>query len=325
MEVFGYGENSPAPPAVSTPHPHFDFPRRTFYTYALQLSNSPTYNFYTIDPTSGCRRLLNRLPAPDPAYMHTFAKTPNYLVLTEFPLVLPGPSNLAISGRPFIENFEWQPQRGTGFQVISKRNGRLIASLESEPSFAYHHVNAFERNGELILDLSVYQDPVIINQFYLEKLENPAGETPSRNRLKRFSFSLTKKIVKIETLWDGHIELPRINYEARSGGVYKYVYGVGHRNSTSFFEDRLLKLDLDQGTCLEWFEEGCFVGEPVFVPLPGSAGEDNGVILAVILDPKEERSFLLVLDAKTFTELARAWAPQSIPFGLHGAFFPNEA
>ena len=37
-----------------------------------------------------------------------------------------------------------------------------------------------------------------------------------------------------------------------------------------------------------------------------------------------ERSFLLILDAQTFTEVARAEAPHHIPFGFHGHFFRDK-
>jgi carotenoid cleavage dioxygenase-like enzyme len=38
----------------------------------------------------------------------------------------------------------------------------------------------------------------------------------------------------------------------------------------------------------------------------------------VVLDARAGRSFLLVLDAGSFGELARATAPHHIPFGFHG-------
>ncbi|MGH3868326.1 MAG: carotenoid oxygenase family protein [Pseudonocardiaceae bacterium] len=47
------------------------------------------------------------------------------------------------------------------------------------------------------------------------------------------------------------------------------------------------------------------------------------MILAVVLDTTKHRSFLLVLDAATFTELARAEVPHAIPFGFHGRFATN--
>jgi beta,beta-carotene 9',10'-dioxygenase len=48
--------------------------------------------------------------------------------------------------------------------------------------------------------------------------------------------------------------------------------------------------------------------------------EDDGVLLSVVLDAEESRSFLLVLDAADLSELARAQAPHHIPFGFHGQF-----
>ena len=65
---------------------------------------------------------------------------------------------------------------------------------------------------------------------------------------------------------------------------------------------------------------------PVFVPRPGATEEDDGVVLSVVLDATAEppETFLLVLDARSFTELARATTPHPVPFGLHGAFVGGE-
>ncbi len=70
-----------------------------------------------------------------------------------------------------------------------------------------------------------------------------------------------------------------------------------------------------------WREPGSFPGEPVFVPRPGGKAEDDGAVLSVVLDGRTARSFLLVLDAKTFSELGRAAVPHHIPFGFHGRLF----
>ena len=44
------------------------------------------------------------------------------------------------------------------------------------------------------------------------------------------------------------------------------------------------------------------------------------MVLSVVLDSATERSFLLMLDAASFEEVARADAPHHIPFGFHGQF-----
>ena len=53
--------------------------------------------------------------------------------------------------------------------------------------------------------------------------------------------------------------------------------------------------------------QGYFPSEPVFVKNPNSSEEDDGVILSSVINLNpEDPIFLLVLDAKTFTELGRA-------------------
>ena len=67
-------------------------------------------------------------------------------------------------------------------------------------------------------------------------------------------------------------------------------------------------------------QEDCYPGEPVFVPQPGRQAEDDGVILSVVLDAKRGTSFLLVLNAATFEEIARAEIPQPVLIGYHGMY-----
>lgn len=57
-----------------------------------------------------------------------------------------------------------------------------------------------------------------------------------------------------------------------------------------------------------------------FVAAPGARAEDDGVLLSVVLDARRGRSFLLVLDARSLGELARAEAPHAIPLGFHGCY-----
>jgi carotenoid cleavage dioxygenase-like enzyme len=83
----------------------------------------------------------------------------------------------------------------------------------------------------------------------------------------------------------------------------------------------MVKIDIDQRLAHTWYQEGQYPGEPVFIPAPDAQAEDEGVILSVVLDSAAGRSYLLVLDAQRFTELARAEVPQHIPFGFHGQFF----
>ena len=122
---------------------------------------------------------------------------------------------------------------------------------------------------------------------------------------------------RAERLIDEPIELPRINYGRCNERPYRYVWGVGAGGG---WIDRIVKADVVERRSTTWSEEGCFPGEPVFVAAPDADGEDEGVLLSIVLDGRKGNSFLLVLDARSLDELARAEVPHHIPFGFHGQF-----
>jgi beta,beta-carotene 9',10'-dioxygenase len=88
---------------------------------------------------------------------------------------------------------------------------------------------------------------------------------------------------------------------------------------------QLIKVDVETGDVKTWREsEYTYPGEAQFVPCPGSASEDDGILLATVTDVRKgEPDFLLVLDAKSFTEVARAEVTVHIPNVIHGLFLPG--
>jgi carotenoid cleavage dioxygenase-like enzyme len=181
----------------------------------------------------------------------------------------------------------------------------------------FHHVNAFEDGDDMVVDIVAHPDPAIIDQLYLHRLRSSEPVTAT-GKLTRFRISAGDKAPG-ERLSEASIELPRFDYRRRAGRRYRYVYGAGNEVPGDFI-DNLVKLDVERGTASTWREEGCYPGEPVFVAGPQAPNEDDGVILSVVLDTRKAASFLLILDASTFSELARADAPHPIPYGIHGTF-----
>jgi len=187
-------------------------------------------------------------------------------------------------------------------------------SYETEAFFCFHHVNAFERadGSELVVDLVAYADPSVIDALYLDERGPRASLPPTE--LRRYVIGLEKGTVSWEVLAE-NVELPRIDYGRRNGRDYRYAYCTGNGEG---WIDRLVKVDVREATSVTWSEPDCYPGEPVFVRNPSGTAEDDGVVLSVVLDVRAGRSFLLVLDAGGFHELARAQAPHHIPFGFHG-------
>ncbi len=303
------------PGQLTTAHPHLDRSNGGMLNYAAKLGARSSYRFFAVAPDEGGARKIGSLPVKEPAYMHSFGVTEHFLVLAEFPFVV-NPLTLALSGRPYIENYRWKPELGTRFTLVDRLTGKATGPFESDACFAFHHVNAYEEEGEVVVDLCAFPDASIVEDLYLERIR--AGKPIASAELTRFRLHLSDRSVTRERLAEEHIELPRINYGRCNERPYRYVWGVG--DGPSGWLERVLKLDTQDGAALSWSESGCYPGEPVFVARPEAEGEDDGVLLSVVLDAAAESSFLLVLDAADLSELARAQVPHHIPFGFHGQF-----
>ncbi|MFC7185642.1 carotenoid oxygenase family protein [Halorubrum yunnanense] len=283
----------------------------------------------------GDRRHVGSVETDRPAYMHSFALTPRYVVLTEFPLRL-DPRRFLKPGRqpPFIEQFEWEPERGTRVVVVDRTTGDVVAEPTADPLFGFHHVNAFERGGgtEIVFDLETIPDATAIDSLYLENVR--AGEMGTMvGRIERFTVDLGAPggasryapgdaSVSRETLSDAGSALPTAS-PARWCREHRYVYAMGMDTPVTEWARRVVKLDAETGTTETFDEGGDYFGEPIFVPAPDGEREDDGVVLTVALDVDADRSRLLVLDGETLAERARATLPHALPFDFHGRYFPE--
>jgi beta,beta-carotene 9',10'-dioxygenase len=298
---------------VTTAHPHHDPERDELVNYNAYFSRVSKYVLYGLPAGSSQRRVIAELPVKEPSYMHAFGMSGRHLILAEYPLRV-NPLKMVFSGKPFIQNYVWRPQESTKFQVFDRETGALRGTYETDPFFCFHHVNAFERAGELVIDLIAYDDPSIIDALYLDA-DGPRGTVPS-TELRRYVIDLDGGGVSAEKLAED-VELPRIDYGRRNTREYRYAYCS--RSTTGWF-NQLVKVDVTDGAQSVWSAPGCHPGEPIFVREPGTEAEDAGVVLSVVLDAAAGRSFLLALDAHSFEELGRAEAPHHIPFGFHGQF-----
>jgi beta,beta-carotene 9',10'-dioxygenase len=172
-----------------------------------------------------------------------------------------------------------------------------------------------------VLDLVAFKDARIIDALYLDELR--AGNALPQGLLTRFVIPLGEGPVTQHVLSSFALELPRIAYHRVAGRRHRYVWSAGA--ASGGFLDSLVKQDLGTAKAATWIEKDTFPGEPVFAGAPNAGAEDEGVLLSVVLDGEKGRSFLLVLDAATMRECARAYAPHVIPFGFHGNYFSDAA
>nr|MBA3752137.1 carotenoid oxygenase family protein [Candidatus Dependentiae bacterium] len=301
---------------VTTAHPHTDVDSGELFNYLTHFGRESSYLVYAMPLKGNKRRLLATVPVEKPSYMHSFGITKNFIILTEIPFRV-NPLHLLFMNKPFIKNFVWNPEEGTIFTVINRNNGEITGRFKAEPFFTFHHVNAFEQDGLLMVDLIAYKDASHLDELSFENLFKQGDKRLTKRPLTRFVVDIKKGLVTSRVLSNRNIEMPRINYQAYNMKPYTYVYAIEFTHN----DDKLVKINVETGAVVEWKEKGCSPGEPVFIAAPRASTEDDGVIVSVILDAYAKSSFLLVLDARTFKERARARVPHHIPFQIHGEFF----
>lgn len=308
--VFGYEDEFARD--ITTAHPHRDRQRGALLNVSLKFGRKSLYRLNELLPGATRRQILGELAVDMPSYLHSFGQSENYSILTLGSLVV-DPKKLLLRTRPFIENYVYERERPTRWALFDRRHSRWH-QLESPAQFMFHHVNAFEEGNDLVVDLISYADARVVEAAYLDALERGA-EVPG-GRLTRYRLG---SAVRAEVLSELTLELPRINPH-HQGRPYRYAYGISQQpGTTRDFYNMLARLDTRGGPPLAWSAPSAYPGEPVFVPRPQATEEDDGVVLSVVLEGAS--SFLLVLDAANFRELARARVERAVPFGFHGQFY----
>jgi beta,beta-carotene 9',10'-dioxygenase len=310
------GHAAEAPGQVTTAHPHHDRERGEAVNYAVHMGARSSYRVYTTSADDS-RRTVAEVPVKEPAYMHSFGMTERYAILVEYPLVV-NPLRLAAGGSSFIESYRWRPERGTRFLVIDRHDGGVKMTATAESFFCFHHVNAWEDGDDVVVDLVAYEDSSVIDDLYIDRLRSGNAAAPSQ--LRRYRVRAGEERAEGEVLLDRTVELPRIDYARVNTRPHRTVYAAGMRPDEPDWLNELVKFDVADRTLSTWHEDGCYPGEPVFAGRPGRDREDDGAVLSVVFDSSSGRSFLLVLDATTFEEQARAEVPHHVPFGFHGQF-----
>lgn len=337
-----------------------------FYSYYNIIKFPPKENKNESPFDNGS--VVCRIPASkflSPCYYHSFAMTENYFIMVEQPLYLSLPRMAwvhFISGT-YSEAMTWDVNTPCRFHVVRRSDGQLLdTSYIASPFFVFHHINAYEEDDHIVLDLCAYEKGEVVNALYVKSLEEVFSkshkyEDPFKSKARRYVLPLDVERTEEEnernlvTLKgceatatldaDGSIfctfeiltgtepwtpELPRIHYEKYNGKKYEYFYAMAQNETIG--NTHLIKVNTHTKKTISWSEDGAIPSEPVFLaePDPVTEDEDSGVLLASLLyEDDENKVSLLVLDAKTMEEIGRVTfkCSSSVPANFHGIFVPK--
>ena len=214
--------------------------------YAAKLGPRSSYRFFEVAPRASKPRVIASLPVGEPAYMHSFGLTERWFVLVEFPHVV-NPLALALSGRPYIENYRWKPELGTRFTLVDRASGEAGAGFETDACFAFHHVNGYEDGGEVVVDLCTYPDAGVIEDLYLDRLR--AGKPVQFASLTRFRLRLADRSVRREAADRGAHRAAAHQLRALQRAPLSLRLGQQLRRDHGWIE-RIVKVDTTDGATL---------------------------------------------------------------------------
>ncbi len=244
------------PGMLTTAHPHLDRASGGMLNYAAKLGPRNEYRFFQLGPEADAKpRVIASAPVRKPAYMHSFGLSERWLILVEFPFVV-DPKRLALSGRPYIENYRWEPERGTRVTLFDRRDGSAaVGPFETDAMFSFHHLNAFEPRGR-----GRHRPAGLPGRLADRRaLSRPAAERADRDlpeaTIERLVVDTGSGEVERETLFDPGFELGRINYGRCNERPYRYAWGLA--NGAASWLSEIVKVDLETRERSSWSEPGC--------------------------------------------------------------------
>ncbi|CAH1405986.1 unnamed protein product [Nezara viridula] len=297
--------------------------------------------------------LDNKIPKFS-GYHHSFGISKRWIIYIEQPLFMNNMKMMTayFRGRTLLDCMEWIPREKNRFFLIDKISGGIKPIIyESQSAFFFLHIcNAYEDNGELIIDLIAHDSPEILTKLHLKYLRNADFSLKDKASARRYILPLVdnledlpekenlikrdkrvsamrikdKIIVNGAILTEPNFNLPNIN-PAFSCKKYQYFYATG-LFGLSVYRASIVKVNVDTGEVLTWKEnDDAIPGEPVFISNPKCQDEDGGVLLTGVTDLREGRKdFLIIIDAKTMVEVARAEVDAHVPHLFHGIFLSSD-
>lgn len=245
-------------------------------------------------------------------FIHDFVLTARHRVFFLTPTTFDLPRML-LGLAPPVATF--RPVAGPTEILVVDRDSTRSRRIEARPCFIFHFPNGYEEDdGTLILD-----------GFRMDSFPNltprvDRPETHARPHLTRYRIGPTSAVATEERLTEHTGELATIHPQ-RVSRRHRYTWMTGSPlERRAPFSTGILKVDGERRASLFRDFAPHLTGEPVFVPRPGGADEDDGWLLSMHYTDDPRSCHLLVLDARDLTTVARLRMPHTTPLGFHGTF-----
>ena len=302
-------------------HPKIDHHSGELFNFGVSFSAAnPIINLFRFQP-DGALVYRKRLKLPYPASTHDFAISQHHIVIYVSPLVLRMDALLQ-EGATVMDALSWQPELGSQLIVASRETGEEVARVDVGGHYCLHMVNAFERDGQLIVDVVDYDKPLYPEYQVIPNLFSDSF----RGRPMRLTVDVQAQAVKerFDIAYANSPDFPAHDMEL-TGLPYDHFWMLGISSSGQSgrkFFDEIVRIDWPTRS-FEVFRAPAlhyFGGEPLFVRDPAQAGA--GAVICQLFDAQRCRSSFVVFDAFNLTSgpVATCHTSSPVPLLFHSSF-----
>ncbi|MGW3078096.1 carotenoid oxygenase family protein [Kitasatospora sp. NPDC001132] len=280
----------------------------------------PPYLVYYVADAKGRITHSAEIPGASAALKHDFAITRNHVVFVEGTVTFDPTEH---SGIPY----SWQDEQPARIGVMPRgaQGTAAIRWFPIEPGNMLHVANAYEDGqGHIVLEgPTVDREGFQLSWNWWVGSPGRGSEPNNRSCNRRWTIDLTTGRVDEEVVDDLAIEFPTLN-EDFLGIENRYQYAVSFPDRNGFGGYGVVKYDRATGERrIHQAGDARLPSEAVFVPTTGGTREDDGYLLTVVSDLKQDASQLLVLDAADLDKVATVHLPRRVTAGIHGSWIPE--
>lgn len=312
---FGWLDRRITPEMQFSAHPKIHPTTGVLHNFGTVPGTKQRLVLYEVTP-DGRAGVSQVIDMPDMTFAHDFVLTESghrifFLTPVAFDMVraLTGLTSPAASIRVNRAN-------PTLVLVVDPQN--RIHKLTTDFCFVFHFVNGYQdADGQLVVDGLRLEDFPASDAMKAYLAGDLTDDQPGA-RYVRYRIDLDRKTVRHEPLAHYEGELPEI-HPGRTGRPYRYAWSIGRPiGSPAPLFDHIVKVDAQTGQGRHRLAPDTLPSEPIVVPRPGAAAEDDAWLLYLLFDAPSQTTDLVVADAADLQTVARLRLPHNIPLGFHG-------
>ncbi|MBN0048551.1 carotenoid oxygenase family protein [Streptomyces actuosus] len=280
----------------------------------------PPHLVYYVADAKGEIVHSSEVPGATAALKHDFALTRRHVVFVEGNVTFDPAES---SGIPYGWS-DRQPAR-IGVMPRGDDGARHTRWFSIEPGNMLHTANAYEDGrGRVVLEgPTVDREGFLLSWNWWVGAPGRGTEPVARSYTRRWVVDLDAGTVDEQIIDDLPVEFPTLN-EEYLGSENRYQYAISFPDEKGFGGYGVVKYDRTTGARrIHQAGDARMPGEAVFLPAAGATREDDGYLLTVVSDLKQDASHLLVLDASGLDRIATVHLPHRVSAGLHGSWIPS--